>query len=69
MPSRLNGIVLLLVGCVVAIVCCIVIVGRPAPDDADVKNLGMPSSTAPGAALPGSTATTDLAVQSDYALE
>lgn len=55
MPSRLNGIVLLLVGCVALIACCIIIIARPSPDDANVKSLGTPSNTAAGEAIPGST--------------
>lgn len=59
MPSRTNGngIVLAIVGCVALIVCCVLLIGRPAPDEGDVKNLAAPGSTAPGGALPGSTGT------------
>ena len=75
MSSRFNGIVLLLSGCVVAVVCCIVIVGRPSPDDVNLSSMGVPGSTAtpgstgPGWATPGSTATTGLALHSDFGLE
>jgi len=55
MASRSNGIVLLLVGGLALIVCCVILVGRPSPDKTDIHNLGVPGSTATGEAMPGTT--------------
>ena len=55
MPSQSSKITLLLLGCFALIVCCVILVGRPLPDDADVQNFAVPGSTAAGEAMPGST--------------
>jgi len=61
MAAKFDGVTLLIVGCVALVVCCVLMVAWRAPDASDVRNLGMPGSTAPGStasgwAVPGSTA-------------
>jgi hypothetical protein len=53
MPSRIDGMVLVLIGCVVAVVGGVIVVGLQSANEVDVSDLWVPGSTAPGSTASG----------------